>query len=150
MQRLILPRSVRQKDYLTVLGGQRSCYLRLVLMAWKSDLHDGAQMDRQCTLHPPEKNGYGNVSTPTPRKHQTREAETAENTACAIIQIWPLIYSIHPNKPHAALQETNTRGLKMRTTRTCSCCASPYRRKNTVIYAKMKSWGCENVSNGVG
>lgn len=87
MHRLLLPRSVRPKDYLTVLGGQRSCYLRL-LMAWKSDLHDGAQMDRQCALHPPEKMDMGMYQHPPPGKHHTREAETAENTAtCAIIQI---------------------------------------------------------------
>lgn len=67
---------------------------------------------------------FGNIG-----KHQTQEAETAQNAAtCAVIQIWPLIYSIHPNKHHATLQETDTRDLKMRTLRTCTCCPSPYHK----------------------
>lgn len=95
---------------------------------------------------PSWKKGYGYASTPAPRKHQTREAETAKNTA--IIQIWPLIYSIHPNKPHAALQETNTRS-KNEDTRTCSCCASPYHQKMLSFMPKWKAEGMKSVSDGV-
>lgn len=82
MQRLLLPRSVRQKDYLTALGGQSSCYLRLLLMAWKSDLHDGAQMDHQCTLHPPEKMDMGMYQHPPQesiRPEKQRQPRTLRN-----------------------------------------------------------------------
>lgn len=83
-------------------------------------------------------------------KHQTQEAETAQNaTTCAVMQIWPLIHSIHPNKHHATLQETNTRDLKKRTLRTCTCCPSPYHKTMLYFMPKWKAEAVKKVSDGV-
>lgn len=83
-------------------------------------------------------------------KHQTQEAERAQNAAtCAVIQIWPLIYSIHPNKHHATLQETKTRDLKMRALRTCTCCPSPYHKTMLWFMPKWKAEAVKRVSDGV-
>lgn len=120
MQRVLLPRSVRQKDNWAALGGERACYLRLLLMAWRSDLHDRAQMDRQSAWRPSENDGYGDVPTPTKsitlRKQKQPEAPRRvqlcrsdhQITASTQTNITPL------------LQETNSRGLNRRTARQCN------------------------------
>lgn len=126
MQRVPLPRSVRQKDDWTALGGERSCYLRLLLMAWRSDLHDRAQMDRQHAWHPSEKDGYGNVPTPTKsiRRRKQKQPEAPRR-----VQLYRSDHQITASTQAnitLLLQVTNTRGLKMRTVRQRRAVVDPF------------------------
>lgn len=120
MQRVLLPRSVRQKDYWTALGGERSCYLRLLLTAWRSDLHDRAQMDRQHAWHPSGKDGYGNVPTPTKSIRRRKQKQPGAPRHVQLYRSDHQITAATQTNISLLLQETNTRGLKMRTMRQCN------------------------------